>query len=62
MHYTIYVLEQTIADLEPYRVDGDGAAEQIAELKEAIAILERHSAKVPHHPQELVRDHPHSSD
>jgi hypothetical protein len=47
MHYTIYVLEQTISDLEPYRDDGDGAAEQIAELKEAIAILEKHAKPTP---------------
>jgi hypothetical protein len=44
MHYTIYVLEQTISDLEPYRDDDDGTVEQIKELKEAIAILERHAA------------------
>jgi hypothetical protein len=62
MQYTIELLEQTISDLEPYRDDDDGTVEQIKELKEAIAILERHSTKVPHHPPELVRDYPNASD
>jgi hypothetical protein len=62
MHYTIYILEQTISDLEPYRDDGGGTAEQIAELKEAIAILEKHAAKVPAAPPEFVRDYPNASD
>jgi hypothetical protein len=35
---------------------------QIAELKQAIAILKQHSAKVPAAPPEFVRDYPHASD
>jgi hypothetical protein len=35
---------------------------QIAELKQAIAILNQHSAKVPAAPPELVRDYPNASD
>ncbi len=61
MHYTIYILEQTISDLEPYR-DIDGTSEQIKELEEAIAILEKHATRVPSAPPELVRDYPNASD
>jgi hypothetical protein len=36
--------------------------EEIAELKQAIAILKQHSAKVPAAPPGFVRDYPHASD
>jgi hypothetical protein len=36
--------------------------EEIAELKQAIAILKQHSAKVPAAPPEFVRDYPNASD
>ena len=34
----------------------------VESLKQAIAILKQHSAKVPGAPPEFVRDYPHASD
>ncbi len=61
MDYTIKLLEQTIADLEPTKhIHADEPI--IAELEEAITILKQHSAKVPAAPPGFVRDYPHASD
>jgi hypothetical protein len=46
MHYTIKLLEQTIADLEPTKqIHADEPI--IAELEEAIAILKQHAEETP---------------
>jgi hypothetical protein len=63
MNYVLYLLSDQADYLKKLKPPSDAIAAQIEELEEAIAILKRHEAtKVPHHPPELVRDHPHSSD
>jgi hypothetical protein len=42
MNCTIYLLENTIKSLEPFRDFDDGTRHQIKEIEEAIAVLKRH--------------------
>ncbi len=68
MHCTIYLLKNTIKSLEPFRDFDDGTRQQIKEIEEAIAVLQRHEtikrirfigfAVAP----ELLREHTLSSD
>jgi hypothetical protein len=62
MHYVLYLLNDQADYLKKLKPPSDAIAAQIKELEEAIAILKRHSTKVPHHPPELVRDYPNASD
>jgi NADH:ubiquinone oxidoreductase subunit D len=67
MTHTIYVLESEVENLSQWMTDPESEdyariKAQIAELKQAIAILKQHATKVPAVPPEFVRDYPNASD
>jgi hypothetical protein len=67
MDFVIQELERWLADrIWLSRVDRPDLKQQsqseIAELKQAIAILKQHSTKVPAAPPEFLRDYPNASD